>query len=145
MGSFSAMNIAATGMTAQQLRIDIVSQNIANANSTRGEDGNVYRRKTVVMAEKRQTAFGNVLETCMGQANSGVKVTGIATDMSDLKMVYDPDHPDADENGYVSYPNVDTVQEMTDMIDASRSFEANVTAFQAAKSMASKGLEIMQS
>lgn len=144
MGSFSAMNIAATGMTAQQLRIDIVSQNIANANSTRGEDGNVYRRKTVVMAEKRQTAFGNVLETCMGQANSGVKVTGIATDMSDLKMVYDPDHPDADENGYVSYPNVDTVQEMTDMIDASRSFEANVTAFQAAKSMASKGLEIMQ-
>lgn len=145
MGSFSAMNIAATGMTAQQLRIDIVSQNIANANSTRGEDGNVYRRKTVVMAEKRRTAFGNVLETCMGQANSGVKVTGIATDMSDLKMVYDPDHPDADENGYVSYPNVDTVQEMTDMIDASRSFEANVTAFQAAKSMASKGLEIMQS
>ncbi|MDD5948511.1 MAG: flagellar basal body rod protein FlgC [Lachnospiraceae bacterium] len=144
MGSFSAMNIAATGMTAQQLRIDIVSQNIANANSTRGEDGNVYRRKTVVMAEKRRTAFGNVLETCMGQANSGVKVTGITTDMSDLKMVYDPDHPDADENGYVSYPNVDTVQEMTDMIDASRSFEANVTAFQAAKSMASKGLEIMQ-
>ena len=144
MGSFSAMNIAATGMTAQQLRIDIVSQNIANANSTRGEDGNVYRRKTVVMAEKRRTAFGNVLETCMGQANSGVKVTGITTDMSDLKMVYDPDHPDAAENGYVSYPNVATVQEMTDMIDASRSFEANVTAFQAAKSMASKGLEIMQ-
>lgn len=144
MGSFSAMDVAATGMTAQQLRIDIISQNIANANSTRGEDGDVYRRKTVVMSEKRQTAFGNVLETCMGQANSGVKVTGIATDLSDLKMVYDPDHPDADENGYVSYPNVDTVQEMTDMIDASRSFEANVTAFQAAKAMASKGLEIMQ-
>ena len=81
----------------------------------------------------------------MGQPYSGVKITAIATDMSDLKMVYDPDHPDADENGYVSYPNVDTVQEMTDMIDASRSYEANVTAFEAAKAMASKGLELMSS
>ena len=80
----------------------------------------------------------------MGRAYSGVKVTAIATDLSDLKMVYDPDNPDADENGYVSYPNVDTVQEMTDMIDASRSYEASVTAFQSAKSMAQKGLELMQ-
>ncbi len=144
MGAFSAMNISATGMTAEQLRIDIISQNIANAHSTRGDDGNVYRRKTVIMSEKRQTAFGNVLETCMGRAYSGVKVTAIATDLSDLKMVYDPDNPDADENGYVSYPNVDTVQEMTDMIDASRSYEASVTAFQSAKSMAQKGLELMQ-
>ena len=143
MGMFNAMDVAATGMTAQQLRMDIISQNIANANSTRGEGGDVYRRKTVVMAEKNQTAFGNVLETCMGQPYSGVKITAIATDMSDLKMVYDPDHPDADENGYVSYPNVDTLQEMTDMIDASRSYEANVTAFEAAKAMASKGLELM--
>ena len=124
MGMFNAMDVAATGMTAQQLRMDIISQNIANANSTRGEGG-------------------DVLETCMGQPYSGVKITTIATDMSDLKMVYDPDHPDADENGYVSYPNVDTVQEMTDMIDASRSYEANVTAFEAAKAMASKGLELM--
>ena len=144
MGAFSAMDVAATGMTAQQLRIDIISQNIANAHSTRGDGSEVYRRKTVVMAEKRQTAFGNVLETCMGQAYSGVKVTAIATDMSDLKMVYDPDNPDADENGYVSYPNVNTVQEMTDMIDASRSYEANVTAFEAAKAMSTKGLEIMR-
>ena len=142
MGAFSAMDVAATGMTAQQLRIDIISQNIANAHSTRGDGSDVYRRKTVVMAEKRQTAFGNVLETW--QAYSGVKVTAIATDMSDLKMVYDPDNPDADENGYVSYPNVNTVQEMTDMIDASRSYEANVTAFEAAKAMSSKGLEIMR-
>ena len=144
MGMFDAMNISATGMTAQQLRVDIISQNIANANSTRGQDGECYRRKTVIMAEKGQTAFGNVLQTCLGQRFTGTKVTAIATDMSDLKMVYDPDHPDADENGYVSYPNVDTVQEMTDMIDASRSYEANVTAFQATKSMASKGLELMQ-
>jgi flagellar basal-body rod protein FlgC len=144
MGVFSAMNISATGMTAQQTRIDIISQNIANANSTRSNGSEAYRRKTVVMAEKRNTAFGNVLETCMGQAYTGVKITGIATDMSDLKMVYDPDHPDADENGYVYYPNVNTVQEMTDMIDASRSYEANVTAFEAAKSMAMKGLEIIE-
>ena len=144
MGMFDAMNISATGMTAQQLRVDIISQNLANANSTRGQDGDCYRRKTVVMAEKGQTAFGSVLQTCMGQRFTGVKVTDIATDMSDLKMVYDPDHPDADENGYVSYPNVDTVQEMTDMIDASRSYEANVTAFQATKSMATKGLELLQ-
>lgn len=145
MGMFQAMDIAATGMTAQQLRMDVISQNIANANSTRGDDGNVYRRKTVVMAEKNKTAFGNVLETCMGQANSGVKITGIVTDKSDLKMVYDPSNPDADKNGYVSYPNVNTVQEMTDMIDASRSYEANLTAFQSGKAMASKGLELMQS
>lgn len=144
MGVFSAMDISATGMTAQQLRLDVISQNIANANSTRGENGDVYRRKTVIMSEKSATAFGNVLSTCMGEHYSGVKVTAIATDMSDLKMVYDPDNPDADENGYVSYPNVDTVQEMTDMIDASRSYEANVTAFEAAKAMASKGLELFK-
>lgn len=144
MNMFSAMDIAATGMTAQQLRIDVITQNIANANSTRGDGGSVYRRKTVVMAEKNQTAFGNVLETCLGQPYSGVKITGIATDMSDLKMVYDPDNPDADENGYVSYPNVDTVREMTDLIDASRSYEANVTAFESAKNMTSKGLSIME-
>ena len=144
MGVMDAMNVSASGMTAQQFRMDIISQNIANANSTRSDYGDCYRRKTVVMSEKDATAFGNVLQTCMGQRFNGVKVTQVATDMSDLRMVYDPDHPDANEEGYVYYPNVDTVQEMTDMIDASRSYEANVTAFQATKSMAMKGLELME-
>lgn len=142
MGMFNSMEVSATGMTAQRYRTDIIAQNLANINTTRGQDGQPYRRKTVVMAEQNNTAFGNVMQTVMGNLVNGVKVTSVATDMSDLRMVYEPSNPDADENGYVSYPNVDTVTEMTDMIDASRSYEANVTAFNASKSMALKGLEV---
>ena len=142
MGMFNAMEVSATGMTAQRYRTDIIAQNLANINSTRGEDGEPYRRKTVIMAEQNKTAFGNVMQTVMGSQVNGVKVTAVAKDMSDLRMVYEPSNPDADANGYVSYPNVDTVTEMTDMIDASRSYEANVTAFNASKSMALKGLEV---
>ena len=143
MSVISGMNISASGMSAQRLRLDIISQNIANVNTTRDENGNVYRRKTVVFSEKDMTPFGNVLMKTAGTAGSGVKVTEISEDrQTELRKVYDPSHPDADEDGYVSYPNVNTVQEMTDMIDASRAYEANVTAFNAAKSMALKGLEV---
>jgi flagellar basal-body rod protein FlgC len=143
MSFMDGMNVSASGMTAQRLRLDIISQNIANVNTTRDENGNVYRRKTVVFSEKDVTPFGDILMKTAGTAGNGVKVTQVSEDKeSALRKVYDPSHPDADEEGYVSYPNVNVVQEMTDMIDATRSYEANVTAFNATKNMALKGLEV---
>ena len=142
MGMFSAMDTSATGMTAQRLRMDIISQNLANVNTTRGADGKPYRRKTVVFQEKDATCFSNVLLTTLGSYGNGVKVAQIVEDGEDFKMVYDPSHPDADESGYVMMPNVNTVEEMTNLIDDSRSYEANVTAFNSAKAMALKGLEV---
>ena len=148
MAIFNGMNISASGMTAQTMRMDTIAQNLANIDTTRGEDGKVYRRKTVVFAEKNKDAFGVAL--AMQQARrattvngQGVKVTAIAEDhVTALKRVYDPAHPDADEEGYVTYPNVDTVTEMTNLIDATRSYEANVTAFNATKNMLLKGLDV---
>ncbi|MDD6328456.1 MAG: flagellar basal body rod protein FlgC [Eubacteriales bacterium] len=146
MGVFSAMNVAATGMTAQQFRMDIISENIANASTTRTKDGGAYRRKTVVFTEKDTTSFDRILNGYLGYYKpNGVKVTQVVEDPSDLRLVYEPDNPDANEDGYVEYPNVDTVTEMTNLIDSSRAYEANITAFNAAKSMASKGLELFRS
>ena len=142
---FSAMNISATGMTAQRTRLDVISQNIANVNSTRDADCYVYRRKSVIFEEKSQPRFSDTLAGATGMMGKGVKISEIFEDTEEpLKMVYDPTHPDADEDGYVYYPNVNTVTEMTDMIDASRSYEANVTAFNASKNMELKALEIGQ-
>ena len=158
MSMFTAFNISASGMTAQQLRTDVISQNIANANTTRTSDGTPYVKKSVVFTEKTLTSaqagysassgtFADALRVASGGiVGDGVKVTSIYDDTTqDMNMVYDPSHPDADENGYVTYPNVNVVQEMTDLIDASRSYEANISAFNASKSMASKGLTIGQS
>ncbi|HEX3075447.1 MAG TPA: flagellar basal body rod protein FlgC [Lachnospiraceae bacterium] len=142
MSLFNSMNVSASGMTAQLLRTDIISQNIANVNTTRGTDGKAYVRKTVVFAEKDTTSFSGVLQNVMNTSN-GVKVTKIVEDTdTPMREVYDPSHPDADANGYVSYPNVNTVTEMTNLIDASRSYEANVTCFNGAKAMEQKALEI---
>lgn len=145
MSMFSAFNINASGMSAQRYRMDIISENVANANTTRTADGTPYRRKVVYFEEKGgQTSFSNCLQHATGSySGQGVKVTGVYEDTSsELKMVYDPSHPDANEDGYVFYPNVDIVTEMTNMIDASRAYEANATAFSAAKSMAMQGLQI---
>lgn len=144
-GIFNAMNVAATGMTAQRTRMDIIAQNIANVNTTRDENGEVYKRQTVVFRENDNYSFDQILSNRLEtyEAN-GVKIAAIVEDQSEGPMVYDPDHPDADENGYVMLPNVNTVTEMTNLIDASRSYEANATAFNAAKSMAAKGLELFQ-
>ena len=144
MSVYGAMDISASGMTAQQLRTDIISQNIANVNTTRDGNGKVYKRKTVVFEEKSYPTFNESLQYATGNIGKGVKVTEIVEDPSEGNKVYDPSHPDADENGYVTYPNVNIVTEMTDLIDASRSYEANSTAFGASKSMALKGLEIGQ-
>lgn len=147
MSIFTGFNISSSGMTAQRLRLDVISENIANANTTRTEDGTAYRRKNVVLTEKNSTPsnFSDVLNQTVSGIGNGVKVTAITEDFdTDMNLVYDPSHPDADENGYVTYPNVNIITEMTDLIDASRSFEANTTAFEASKTMASKGLSIGQ-
>ncbi len=143
MSVFGGMDISASGLTAQRLRMDTISQNIANVNTTRDENGNVYRRKTVVFAEKNDFSFSKALSTASGLIGSGVKVTSIVEDTStDVRKVYEPSHPDADEDGYVSYPNVNTVTEMTNLIDASRAYEANVTAFNASKNLAMQTLDM---
>lgn len=147
MSMFSAFNINASGMTAQRYRMDIISENVANANTTRTADGTPYRRKIVTFEEKGgQTSFSRILGKAAyshGYTGQGVKVSGVYEDhKTPMNMVYDPSHPDADENGYVTGPNVNIITEMTNMIDASRAYEANSTAFNATKAMAMKGLEI---
>lgn len=142
MSVFGAMDISATGMTAQQTRTDIISQNIANVNTTRDANGNPYRRKTVVFEEKSFPTFDESLSFATGHTGKGVKITHIVEDNSEGKMVYDPSHPDANEDGYVTYPNVNTVTEMTNLIDATRAYEANVTVLNSTKGMALKALEI---
>ncbi len=145
MGFFTSLDIGASGLTAQRLRMDTISQNIANANTTRTEDGTPYRRREVILEERTGAdSFSSHLSAASDKLNGGqgVRVSKIAEDSSEFKKVYDPGHPDADEAGYVSMPNVDIVTEMVNMISASRSFEANVTSINATKSMALKALEI---
>jgi flagellar basal-body rod protein FlgC len=146
MGMFDAMEVSASGLTAERLRMDVTAQNLANAQTTRGADGQPYRRKEVVLAERQeQGSFGAALSGAMnGGKPAGVEVAAIAEDQTPLKQVYDPSHPDADANGYVQMPNVDTVAEMVDLISAQRAYEANVTAMQAAKQMFSKTLELLR-
>jgi len=144
MGLFQSFNISATGMTAQRFRTDIISENIANVNTTSTESGGPYRRKIVTFKEKDITPFSEYYSTSRNRAiGNGVKVNRVTEDFeTDFIMEYDPSNPDADENGYVSYPNVNTVTEMTNLIDATRSYEANATAFDASKNMALTGLSI---
>ena len=131
-------------MTAERFRVDTIAQNIANVNTTRTEDGTPYRRKIVTFAEKDLTPFSTYYQSSRARAvGNGVKVTSVKEDTeTDFVMEYDPSHPDADENGYVSYPNVNTVTEMTNLIDATRAYEANTTAFNASKSMVQAALKI---
>lgn len=132
-------------MTAQQLRMDTISENIANVNTTRGAGGRPYRRKTVVFNEKSYPTFSESLSMAnKHNIGKGVKVTRIVEDPSEGRLVYDPAHPDANEDGYVTLPNVNTVTEMTNMIDATRAFEANVTVMNSTKGMAMKALDIGQ-
>jgi flagellar basal-body rod protein FlgC len=142
MSFLDSLNISGSALTAQKLRMDVISQNIANASTTRTEAGGPYRRKMVVFSEDLSDFSEALVRGGDEEPASGVKVTAIVDDPSDLKPVYNPSHPDADENGYVMMPNVDTAKEMVDMISATRSYEANVTAFNAVKLMASKALEI---
>ncbi|MDD6340127.1 MAG: flagellar basal body rod protein FlgC [Butyrivibrio sp.] len=147
MALFTGMDINASGMSAQRLRMDVISENIANANTTRTKEGGPYVRKNVILQEKisHTNSFGDVLNRTINGVSTGVKAIAITNDTdTDMNLVYDPSHPDADENGYVLYPNVNIVTEMTDLIDATRSYEANTTAFEASKNIASMGLKLME-
>ena len=144
MGLFQAFNISASGMTAERFRTDIIAENIANVNTTSTESGGPYRRKVVTFQARPVTAFSQMYSASKNAAiGNGVKVVSVKEDTeTDFIKEYDPANPDADENGYVSYPNVNTVTEMTNLIDATRAYEANPTAFEASKQMAQIGLSI---
>lgn len=148
MALFQSFDISASGMTAEQFRSDIIAENIANVSTTRTEKGTPYRRQIVTFATKNISPFSDVFNSKKNAIyrGDGVKVYSVKEDMSsDFIMEYDPSHPDADENGYVSYPNVNIVTEMTNLIDASRAYEANTTAFEASKAMTQAGLGIGKS
>ncbi len=144
MGYFGSLDVSSSALTAQRLRMDTISQNIANVNTTRTEDGTPYRRKVVVFEEKSpETPFSEYLnESSRKIVGGGVRVASIIEDRSAFKKVYEPGHPDANEEGYVEMPNVDILTEMVNMISATRSYEANVTSINTTKSMAMKALEI---
>jgi flagellar basal-body rod protein FlgC len=145
MSLFDAIGTAASGLSAERLRMDVVAENLANAQTTRGADGQPYRRKVVVLQEDGGSSFGATLDGAMkGSSPGGVKVTQIAQDATPNRLVYDPGHPDADARGYVSMPNVQPVTEMVDLISASRGYEANVTVMQTAKQMFTKTLELLR-
>lgn len=152
MAFLNTLNIVGSGLTAQQLRLDIVSENVTNSSTTRTENGGgAYRRKLVVFqantgdesfrAAMQRAAVGQPVRTG-SEMVGGVRVTAIVEDPSDFKLVYDPTHPDADEEGYVSLPNVDMVKEMTDAMAATQAYSANVTMLNAIKNVIAQGLEI---
>ena len=132
MGLFNTLRVSASGLSAERLRMDTISSNIANVQTTRGEDGEAYKRKIAVFQENLDKEMGL----------RGVKAVAIVEDETPLQEVYDPSHPDADENGYVTMPNVNILTEMADMIAASRSYEANTGTLNASKTMFMKALEI---
>ncbi|RLL45311.1 flagellar basal body rod protein FlgC [Oceanobacillus piezotolerans] len=147
MSIFNAINTSASALTTQRLRMDVVSSNIANAQTTRAtvnENGEFepYRRKMVVLEEQGRR-FDSFLQQAQGNGKStGVTVSQIVEDDEPFKIVYNPNHPDANEEGYVEMPNVDPLQEMVDLMSATRSYEANITTLNASKSMLMKALEI---
>jgi flagellar basal-body rod protein FlgC len=148
MNLFKTLNISASGLSAERLRMDVISSNIANAGSTRSAKGGPYRRQVALLApQNRQESFQKTLQDSLNRQApySGVRVAGIVEDQSPFKKVYDPKHPHASPDGYVEYPNVDVMKEMVELITASRSYEANVTVLNSTKSMFLKTLEIGRS
>jgi flagellar basal-body rod protein FlgC len=145
MAFLSSLNISGSALTAQKLRMQVTAQNIANANTTVTDDGGVYKRKSVVLAERRiPSDFKSNINSAEEEINSfgGVMAVSINEDETGSVRKYDPDNPEADGDGYVQQPGIDTTEEMIEMIAASRAYESNITVFNAVKSMASKALEI---
>lgn len=141
MSIYNSMQINASGLTLERLKMDTISTNIANVNTTRTEEGGPYLRKEVLFQENL-TKEKNKLNGKVEEKSLGVKVVGIQENDENLKMIYDPEHPDADEDGYVMMPNVNMVDEMIALINAQRSYEANITALNSSKSILKKALEI---
>lgn len=144
MSFLNGIDICASGLTAQRLRMDVISNNLSNATTTRTEKGGPYRRQTVVFEARADKAsdFGSVLQDEIEKYGGGVRVKAIREDTSPFRRVYEPSNPDADKDGYVNYPNVNVVTEMVDMISATRSYEANITTLNSIKSMALKAIDI---
>ncbi len=146
MSFFDSLHVSASGLTAQKLRMDITSENIANVNTTRTGDGTPYKRKAVLFQQKSDDffTFSQTFESILNKPvkGTGVRVHSIVKDNTPGAKVYEPSHPDADKDGYVMMPNVNIVTEMVNMISASRSYEANVTALNTTKAMMAKTLEI---
>jgi len=143
MGLFDSININSSALTAEKTRIDIISKNIANANTTRSTGGLPYRRQMVVFEESKGSSFISYLDKHTNKfSGKGVKISKIVEDDAPFKLKYEPGHPDADENGYVMMPNVNVVEEMVDLIDAQRAYEANITAINTTKTMMMNALEI---
>ena len=153
MAFFSSMNIVGSGMTAQQARLDVISENITNINTTRTESGGAYRRKiTIMQSESGKNGFREAMSRAARKGHAisnrgfeqagGVKIVEIAEDQTEMPFIYDPTHPDANEEGYVEMPNVTLVKEVTDAMAASQAFNANVTAFNALKQVVQRGLDI---
>ena len=143
MDFFTAMDVSSSAMSAERTRMNLISSNLANANSTRSADGGPYKRKDAVFsAAPVNESFSSALDKANRKEPVGVAVVQISEDQNPPRLQYDPSHPDANAEGYVALPNVNVVEEMADMIAATRAYEANVTATQAAKSMAMKTLEI---
>jgi flagellar basal-body rod protein FlgC len=136
---FGALGISASGMTAERLRMDVTSDNLANADSTKGPNGQPYQRQEVVLQ-----SGGQSFSDALGNAQAGVQVAGIVNDPTPGQKVYDPGNPDADAQGYVTMPNVNTVTEMTDLITESRSYEADTQAMQTAKQLYLKTLDLLR-
>lgn len=145
MDFFAALNISASGLSAQRLRMNLISANLANINTTRTSTGGPYRRKDPVFAAQApEASFRNILRNRQTELLKEVTVVGIVEDTRKPIMKYDPTHPDANDNGYLAMPNINLMEEMVNMISATRSYEAGITAIQSAKDMALKALEIGQ-
>ena len=147
MSIFQSINTSGSALTAQRVRMDVISSNMANMDTTRGEFVNgewqPYRRKMVV-TQPQGNQFSSFLSKAMdsNETTGGVKVTEITEDQTPFELIYDPEHPDANDEGYVAMPNVDPLKEMVDLISSTRSYEANVTVMNASKGMLMKALEI---
>ena len=139
MKIFQSMDVAGSALTAHRLWLDAISSNLANVNTTRTSEGGPYKRKVPVFAEMYDKAIGGYKDI------GGVRVTEITTDQTAPRLAYQPEHPDANEAGYVAYPNVSVVREMTDMLVASRGYEANLAVADSAKTMWNGALDIMRS
>ena len=138
MNFFGMMDITASGLAAQRLRMEAVASNLANANSTRTAGGGPYRRRDVVFQAVQPTSFQNALDASLRQ----VSVVGVVEDKNPPRLRYEPGHPDADAQGFVGYPNVDPVTEMVNLMGAARSYEANLSVMEATKSLMLRALEI---
>jgi flagellar basal-body rod protein FlgC len=145
MSFFDAIDLAASGLTAERVRMDVTSENLANAQTTSGANGQPYQRQEVVL-QQVGGGFGAQLAGALGQSGTpgGVQVAGIVNDPTPDQLVYDPGHPGANAQGYVRMPNVNPVTEMTDLISESNSYQADVTAMQTAKTMYSKTLDLLK-